>query len=173
MSSLPVKICSVCKKEKTFDLFNKDKSRKCGLSPRCKDCHYIYNSNWRNKNPEYFVEWRNDNIEKKKENDAKWQKNNKEKVRKRNAKWAEKNPGKVNAKNAKRRALKLQATPPWAELDLIEIVYQKAKEWGAQVDHIVPLNSDIVCGLHCWHNLQLLPPDINITKANKFWPDMP
>lgn len=31
--------CSTCKQVKPFDAFNKDKSRKHGISYRCKDCH--------------------------------------------------------------------------------------------------------------------------------------
>jgi hypothetical protein len=30
-----------------------------------------------------------------------------------------------------------------------------------------------VCGLHCWANLQLLDPMINVIKSNRYWPDMP
>lgn len=42
-----------------------------------------------------------------------------------------------------------------------------------EVDHIVPLRSPLVCGLHCEQNIAVIPKRDNIAKSNKFWPDMP
>lgn len=39
-------------------------------------------------------------------------------------------------------------------------------EW--HVDHIIPLQSKQVCGLHIWSNLQVIPKQINLRKGNKF-----
>jgi len=41
------------------------------------------------------------------------------------------------------------------------------------VDHIVPLSSPKVCGLHCSANLQVIPKHVNDSKGNAWWPDMP
>jgi hypothetical protein len=71
------------------------------------------------------------------------------------------------AKSAKRRAAKLQATPKWANLIAIKEIYQTCPE-GYHVDHIVPLQSSLVCGLHCEFNLQHLPARENLSKSNKF-----
>jgi hypothetical protein len=56
---------------------------------------------------------------------------------------------------------------------MVNRVYIKAAEFGFAVDHIVPLQGKIVCGLHTWENLQLVAPSLNSKKCNRFWPDMP
>ena len=42
-----------------------------------------------------------------------------------------------------------------------------------QVDHIVPLHSPYVCGLHVPWNLRLWPEGSNTAKSNSSWPDCP
>lgn len=66
-----------------------------------------------------------------------------------------------------------RATPQWADLEAIDRLYQVAKILGAHVDHIVPLSSPIVCGLHVEANLRLTQPSENREKSNRHWPDMP
>ena len=56
----------------------------------------------------------------------------------------------------------------WADQKKIVEIYQRAKELGYHVDHIIPLKHDLVCGLHCEFNLQVLPPEVNIAKRNHF-----
>lgn len=73
---------------------------------------------------------------------------------------------------AARRFRKNGATPKWADKELIRDMYIEAKYQQLHVDHIVPLKSPFVCGLHVEANLQLCDPVVNIKKKNKFWPDM-
>ncbi len=129
----------------------------------------------------------------------KWTSNNRDKMNALNKAWCERNPEKVlakrerrkdrdrelerariaanpgyyNAKSAKRRARKLQATPPWADHKKIAAVYAEAarltRETGIQhdVDHVWPLQGkDGSRGLHVEYNLQILPATENTRKHN-------
>jgi hypothetical protein len=75
---------------------------------------------------------------------------------------------------ALRRSTKRKATPCWAELDQIKEVYLQAEimsksgEVQYEVDHIVPLKHQLVCGLHCMSNLRIISKDENRTKKNTF-----
>jgi hypothetical protein len=48
-----------------------------------------------------------------------------------------------------------------------------AKTENVEVDHIVPLNHPLVCGLHNEFNLEVVSTDYNQYKKDRFWPDMP
>ena len=81
--------------------------------------------------------------------------------------YLENNRAGFNANNAKRRAAKLQATPSWADLDAIRKIYEECPK-GHHVDHIYPLISDWVCGLHVVENLKPIPEKDNMTKGNRY-----
>lgn len=73
------------------------------------------------------------------------------------------------ARNAKYKAATLQRTPSWANLDKIKEIYRTCPE-GYHVDHIVPLQGELVSGLHIEYNLQHLPASENLAKGNNFKP---
>ena len=100
---------------------------------------------------------------------------NKERKKESIKKYYEKNKEAYYVKAAKRRAQHKKATPAWykQERDKVILIYAKARKFGFHVDHIVPLRSKKVCGLHTWANLQLLAPEVNTAKGNYNWPDMP
>lgn len=70
---------------------------------------------------------------------------------------------------ARKRADLLQRTPIWADLIKIKEIYKKCPI-NYHVDHIVPLQGELVCGLHVENNLQYLTATQNIEKSNKFIP---
>jgi hypothetical protein len=77
--------------------------------------------------------------------------------------------------NARRReADKLRATPAWADHKLMLAFYERAEEMtratgiAHHVDHIIPLRSPRVCGLHVHYNLQILTAEENLRKGNNF-----
>ena len=100
----------------------------------------------------------------------------------RSAEYTRNNRDKANAKSALRRANRNRATMGFDEKEFedffLKEIYHLALlresvtgvKW--QVDHTVPLLSEMVCGLH-WHgNLKLITAYENLSKSNKYWPDM-
>ena len=94
------------------------------------------------------------------------------------SKYRKENLGSVNSLTARRRAIKKKAIPKWANRENIERIYEECakvtKEAGIihHVDHIVPLQSKWVCGLHCEDNLRVITGSDNTHKLNSHWPDM-
>ena len=133
-------------------------------------------------------QWRADNPEQQKTNATEYYNKNRErelaksKIRHQENKdvncarakqWRLDNPDRVAASIANRRAAKKQAIPLWANITNIRLLYKKAQQLTEtsgieyQVDHIVPLNSKIVCGLHCEDNLRVITAKENNSKNNK------
>lgn len=122
------------------------------------------------------------NPERKKERDRAYYAAHKDKWAGVAQRWQKKFPAKHAAKQRARFAAKLNATPAWANKFFIEEAYDLAARRTAmkcggiekwEVDHVVPLKSRLVCGLHVENNLQVIPALVNRSKSNRFWPDMP
>lgn len=83
-------------------------------------------------------------------------------------------PALIRFRANKRRAAKLQRTPPWADLDAMRAIYAEAHrlthETGTphHVDHEIPLQGELVSGLHVHTNLQILTGSENSKKRNRF-----
>lgn len=91
--------------------------------------------------------------------------------------YAKRHPGRVNAHTAKRRAALLQATPAWltSEQHLeIRAIYEESsrRTQPSNVDHTVPLQSPLVCGLHVPWNLTIMEAGPNQSKGAKLLPDL-
>lgn len=131
-----VKVCPKCKFLLTYDEYGIDHSSAYGVASCCKNC-------MSERNRAYYE-------------------SNKDRYHKA---YISEHAADFIARNAKRRAAKLNATPSWANLDLIKEIYKNAE--GAHVDHIIPLINEYVCGLHVENNLQYLTPKENSKKSNK------
>jgi hypothetical protein len=73
-------------------------------------------------------------------------------------------------KEARHRAAKMNAVPKWLndeQLQAIKSIYAECPV-GFHVDHIIPLKSKDVCGLHVPWNLRAIPAEDNVRKSNKF-----
>ena len=87
------------------------------------------------------------------------------------------NKAKVNALAKAYKVRKKNRIPKWVDKDhmwLIKEAYELAqlrtKQFGFSwhVDHIVPIQGELVSGLHVIENLQVIPAIKNIKKKNKF-----
>ena len=198
-----MKTCSKCGVAKEAGGFGKNKTAKDGLQSNCKTCRRAYREAnkakiaaqikawreanpgngaaqmkaWREANPEksaaQMKAWREANPEKVTAHRKAYREANPEKVAASDRAWRKANPGKRNAIKAKRRAAKLQRTPPWADQRAIEAIYAHARFLESitglphDVDHVVPLQGRLVSGLHVENNLQPIPASVNRSKSNK------
>lgn len=93
------------------------------------------------------------------------------------ASWKKRNPLQTKADNAKRSAIKRSATIKW-DKELTDFVFEEAHhlrglrdvmtDFKWHVDHVVPLQGKLVCGLHVWNNFAVIPAIINYRKSNKY-----
>ena len=141
-----VKKCGACKEVKPLSCFHKNKSQHDGLNGKCKECRKEYDAKWCLANREKVLAW-------------------KKQANKNMTLESRKNKNLLNRLRARR--LKT-ATPPWVDRQEIKYIYTLAAERSLVVDHIVPLNHKLVCGLHVPENLRCIPMALNASKSNKF-----
>lgn len=123
------------------------------------------------------AEWGRRNKDQKNATRKAWREENRERDNAYTRNWQARNPELVVANTGRRRASKLRAEPSWANTFFIAEAYRLAKlrekvcggKW--HVDHVVPLRSKLVCGLHVANNLQVIPASVNQRKSNTSWPD--
>lgn len=188
------KVCRVCVQSLPVHYFSKDRYAKDGLVAFCKWCRrdkYLenraevlahskkyneVNSQQRRKRClDYYYRNQSDRSQKM----ADWYRSNKDKVRDAARDYIARNPGYGARKQAARRAAVLRATPSWADHDKITAIYAlsawltKLTGVSWEVDHIIPLRSKIVCGLHVETNLRVILAAENLAKGNRQWPGMP
>jgi hypothetical protein len=161
-----MKTCKDCNQEKNLSDFYKAKTSKDNHHSYCKICH-----NARSKNKYY---------EKHDENRSrlsKYYEDNHEKEKAARREHYQKNKSSYLFNFSKREERLKEATPSWltdSMLSEIKEIYkqrQKLSEFTGiehHVDHIVPIQGDIVCGLHVPWNLQIITAEENLKKSNKY-----
>jgi hypothetical protein len=193
-----MKKCGRCHQEKDVALFGKNKRYSDGCWPYCKQCDALRVAKYREANPEKVKLTQQASRAKNPEKVAQRKKQhrisnqakvkaarklayeaNKESELLSARKYKKANPHVVREIMATRMAKKKNATPAWVDRKKIRELHADAAEFTAltgyawHVDHIVPLKSDQVCGLH-WHgNMQVISGSENQSKSNRHWPDMP
>ena len=134
-----------------------------GFESFCKVCFLKKNKNWSDNNKEKHSEL-----------NANWYQQNKERhlQNSRNI-YNENKPRKLLDYYRREERTKI-ATPSWvSKSDILEF-YKQAEKLTAEtgipheVDHIVPLKHDLICGLNVPDNLQVITRAENRTKANKW-----
>ena len=183
------KTCKGCLIEKSIDNFGKHKIGLNGLRSRCRACRKIeaaeansrpdikiqnYNRKvkWRRENEEQYKAvdkaWRLANPDKTKKSSNTWKAKNRKATRTYAKEYAKEHRAERTAAQNLRYTRSLQRTPVWSEVLKIKELYAEASRLRMQVDHIIPLQGDLVSGLHVLGNLQLLSPFDNISKKNKY-----
>jgi 5-methylcytosine-specific restriction endonuclease McrA len=188
--------CTKCGITKEITEFQKRKDRSCGHRRECKRCVMEYTKTWRvgkeelirgyslsywERHPERRYAYAKDPSlkEARREYQKKYYEKNRAAIIQKVLERLKNNPSKDAARSQFRNAIKRNAIPAWANMKNIEALYQKASELTSSsgvkwhVDHIVPLKSSLVCGLHVESNLQVITATENIKKGNRRWPDMP
>ena len=177
-----MKKCPKCGETKSLDNFTRSAKTKDGLRCWCKLCTKLGNAKWRANNLEtwasYSAKWKQSDPEHALALGRAQYRQNPEKAIAKTRRWQFDNPGGFSVNTIRKRTKTPSTTPLWADISAIGAVYVLARETEKitgtrfHVDHIVPLRSLFVCGLHVHQNLQVLPGRENIAKGNKTWPDM-
>lgn len=158
----------------------------------CRACRKLYRAQYHLENRERTLAinkaWSLANPQNVKRRSQAWHAQNLERHAALNADWYARNktpngsrsPGKVRQAAMARFAAKRKATPAWltpgqraASVAFYELAIVLQAETGEahEVDHIVPIRSKVVCGLHVPWNLRTITTAENRRKGNRYWPD--
>ena len=130
----------------------------------CTECDLVAKKRRAEANPEKTREYKREQYEKHKDSHL---------AQKRAYRQA--NKGKINALVTKRKARVKLRTPLWADTLKIKAYYEVCAFFNEvngyikyHVDHVIPLQGELVSGLHVQNNLRVIPWLDNIRKKNRF-----
>ncbi len=171
-------ICTKCNKLVPLNRLIKDMTLKFNVKKVCLPCNSKTSREFYNNNVDKCIErtkkWRGENKEHRAEYEKAYSAKNAERKKASQRERYKRNPLPLIQKVKERADAEKLATPIWANKDYISLWYKLAKieqertGMKIHVDHIIPLISDVVCGLHCEDNFQLLTAGDNIRKGRKF-----
>lgn len=149
----------------------------------CRECKKIKNSSSSSK--KYQKEYRKENRSKHVEYSREYYRENKESLLQQQKEYYSKNKDAYYARAAERRALKVSRSYNCFSEEVLRI-YKECRQINSKlsmcvssdittdmqyhVDHIIPLKSDFICGLHIPTNLDIIEGRENVSKQNKFTP---
>lgn len=171
-----------------WEINNSKRRREIARKSKIKhmDARREYDRKYEKDNADYIRERKNKhrakNIDRFRKKDAAYYLKNKDFLSAKEKEYRKNNPILCRLRALKRRAAKKLSIPIWYD-DFDDFVFEEAEilrrerqgltgiKW--HIDHIVPLQSKIVCGLHSYINVAVIPAIENQRKLNNYWPDMP
>lgn len=173
------KVCLTCGEEKVAEDFYKNRRALDGLNYRCKTCSKKADADryarerevLREKSRQRYQADRKSQIERVK----KYQNENRAAVAERDREYRIKNLKRYAVYQSYARAKRRKRSIQLSEEAVMEIkaIYLKARQRTEDtgvlhhVDHIVPLQGDVMSGLHAPWNLQIITASENMAKKNK------
>lgn len=147
-----------------------DECKQMGIKQLAFKTKEKFKDNIKKKNAEYYLKNKKRINKRNKDYDLK----NSEKRKLMAVEYRKKNKAKGRLYLANRRARKRNATLNLNLRKYFKVIYERCKNHEDitgikfNVDHIIPLKNDNVCGLHVPWNLQILTFEDNMKKSNKF-----
>lgn len=175
--------CSKCKED--LPLAPANRSRKTGerlYRTWCLSCEKVRKDIWRNANKERHnnrgKKWCQDNKNLRSEISSKYRKKklelNPSCEREYKKQYWTLNLDKCKAYTSSRRRKLKRQEPSWANpffiIEIYKLALLRSKVTGIEyhVDHVIPLQGKIVCGLHVETNLQVISAKENLQKHNSW-----
>ena len=186
------KKCGTCNEVKLASEFQRDRKSSDGLQSNCKECRnakkrksWYENHEHNRKRARQYRKRNRDRINEQKRRDyyenrevrLSQQKEYIEKNKEKRAEYAHKHyieNKHIYIENSRKREKKLSEgintlyTNRFKEVYNISAALSREYNISYQVDHIIPLTNDKVCGLNVPWNIQILTEDENRSKKNKF-----